>query len=181
MLFSYPLFFRTDFYRLLGTIPESIGNLSLNSLQLSGNSLIGTIPSSLGKSNIGLLYVDNNRVSGTLPSAFARKKLYALTLDNNELTGTVPAQFGQLGSQLMLISAAFNSFVGTLPEGVCHANACNFLYNAHLGCPNQSACKKCGLPLCNCGLVCYTSGDCAGGSCSTCSANRYGVKTCGGQ
>jgi hypothetical protein len=81
----------------------------------------------------------------------------------------------------MIISAAFNDFVGTLPSGICQANACNFLYNMHLGCPSQSACAKCGLPLCNCGNVCSTSSDCNGGSCPSCAKNGWGILTCGGK
>eukprot|EP01039_Chlorochromonas_danica_P006428 gene6428-7089_t len=167
--------------KLLGTLPASIGNLALDTLILSHNSLRGTIPSSIGKSNARLLYLDDNQLSGTLPSSLATNHLQGFTIDLNKLSGTVPSQFGQLGSQLIVINGAFNDFTGTLPVGVCSAVSCNFQYNAHLGCPSQSACGKCYLPQCNCGLVCYSNSDCAGGSCSTCSKGPWGYKTCGGK
>lgn len=163
------------------SLPESIGNLTLDSLIISHNALRGTIPKTIGNINARLLYLDDNQFTGTLPSSLANSHLQGIIFDLNKLTGTIPSQFGSIGSQLMLINGAFNNFVGTLPSGVCKANACNFQYNAHLGCPSQSACGKCALPLCNCGKVCYSANDCAGGSCSGCSSNSWGVKTCGGK
>lgn len=166
--------------RILGSLPPSIGNLTLENLFLSGNSLKGTIPSTLGNINARLLYLDNNLFTGTLPASIANNPLQGFTLDLNHLTGTIPKQFGDIGSQFIVISAAFNDFTGTLPSGLCQANSCNFQYNEHLGCPSQS-CTKCALPLCNCGKVCYTSNDCAGGSCPNCSTGPWGYKTCGGK
>ena len=166
---------------MLGTLSDSIGNLTLGRLILSGNNLRGTIPNTLGNMHLTLLYLDNNQFSGTLPKSIAKNPLQAFTLDINRLTGTVPAEFGDYGSQMMVISAAFNDFTGTLPIGVCSANACNFQYNAHLGCPSDNACKKCALPSCNCGKVCNLNSECAGGSCGSCSTGPWGYKTCGGK
>lgn len=166
--------------RVLDQIPSSIGNLTLTNLLLSKNSLRGTIPSTLGKLGARLLYLDNNQLTGTLPANIANNPLVGLTLDLNKLTGTVPAGFGDLGAQLMVISAAFNDFTGVLPSGICKANACNFQYNEHLGCPSTS-CTKCMIPSCNCGNVCYTASDCEGGSCPGCSNGPWGYKSCGGK
>ena len=160
-------------------MPPSIGNLTLTNLLLSKNSLTGTIPSTLGSLGVRLLYLDNNHFTGTIPSNIAKNPLVGLTLDLNKLTGAVPTSLGDIGAQFMVISAAFNDFTGTLPSGICKANACNFQYNMHLGCPSTS-CTKSALPLCNCGKVCYTSTDCADGSCPGCSTGPFGVKTCGG-
>lgn len=168
-------------FRILGTLPASVANLSLSSLILSGNLLQGTLPSNIGNIGARLLYLDNNKFTGTLPSSIAMKSLVGLTLDLNTFTGTVPNSLASIGSQLMVISAAFNSFTGVLPSGVCNANACNFQYNMELQCPSQAACGKCMLPLCNCGKVCYSSSDCSGGSCPGCSVGPFGVKTCGGK
>jgi len=165
--------------KILGTLSASIGNLSLSSLILSGNSFRGTIPSTIGNINSRLLYLDNNQFTGTLPSSLAMKSLQGFTLDLNKVTGTIPSSFGDIGSQLMVISAAFNSFEGKFPSGLCDANACNFQYNTHLECPFDSC--NCGIALCNCGHSCYTSSDCTDGSCSTCSKNGFGVHTCGGK
>jgi hypothetical protein len=164
----------------LGSIPPSIGNLSLSSLLLNHNSLRGSIPATLGNIGARLLYLDNNQLTGTLPASIAKNPLQGLTLDLNKLTGTVPGSFGDIGSQFMVISAAFNDFTGVLPSGLCQANACNFEYNAHLGCPSNS-CTKCMIPACNCGKVCYTSSDCAGGSCGSCAKGPWGYTTCGGK
>jgi hypothetical protein len=168
--------------RLLGTLPDSIGNLTLHRLILSGNNLVGTIPNTLGNKHatLTLLYLDNNQLTGTLPANLANNPLQGLTLDLNHLTGTIPSNYGDIGSQLMVISAAFNDFSGMFPSGLCHANSCNFQYNSHLKCPNDE-CKKCALPLCNCGKVCYSGGDCSGGSCGSCSRGPWGYTTCGGQ
>lgn len=165
--------------KILGTLPASIGNLSLSSLLLSGNDLRGTIPSSIGSINSRLLYLDNNQFTGTLPTSLAMKSLQGLTLDLNKLTGTIPSSFGDIGSQLMVVSAAFNSFDGKFPSGLCKANACNFQYNTYLQCPYDGC--NCGIALCNCGKSCYSSSDCSGGSCSSCSKNGFGVHTCGGR
>lgn len=145
---------------------------------MSHNKLSGTIPASIGNLKSRLLYLDNNLLTGTLPSSIGNSALTGLTLDLNYLIGTVPKSLGDIGSHLMVISAAFNSFTGTLPSGICNANACNFQYNMELGCPSQSC--KCGLPLCNCGKACNANSDCAGGSCPTCSKTAWGYKTCGG-
>jgi hypothetical protein len=156
-----------------------MGNLSITNFLLSKNTMTGTIPSSIGNLKARLLYLDNNHFTGTLPSSIANNPLVGLTLDLNKLTGAVPTSLGDIGSQLMVISAAFNDFTGVLPEGICKANACNFQYNMHLGCPSSS-CNKCALPLCNCGKTCYSSSDCEGGSCGGCAKGPFGVKTCGG-
>ena len=155
-------------------------HLTLTNLYLSHNSFRGTIPNTFGKLGSRLLYLDNNQLTGTLPANIANNPLVGLTLDLNKLIGTVPSEFGKIGAQLMVISAAFNDFTGTLPSGICQANACNFEYNAHLGCPSQS-CTKCMIPSCNCGKVCYTASDCAGGSCPGCSKGPWGYTTCGGK
>jgi hypothetical protein len=167
-------------FRLLGSMPSSLGNLSLTNLLLNNNALHGTIPN-FANSGLRLLYLSSNHFSGSLPASLAQNPLVGLTLDLNHLTGTVPKEFGDIGAQFMVISAAFNDFTGTLPSGVCKANACNFQYNEHLGCPSQSACSKCALPLCNCGLLCDANTDCEGGSCPTCSKGPWGYKTCGGK
>ncbi len=164
----------------MGSIPPSIGNLSITNLYLNHNSFRGVIPSTFDKLGVRLLYLDNNQLSGTLPANLADNPLVGLTLDLNKLTGTVASGYGDIGSQFMVISAAFNDFTGTLPSGLCSANTCNFQYNAHLGCPSQS-CTKCMIPSCNCGKVCYCASDCAGGSCPTCSKGPWGYTTCGGK
>lgn len=152
----------------------------MTNLLLSGNDLSGTIPNTLGKVGLKLLYLGSNKLSGTLPASIAENPLIGLTLDLNKLTGSIPSEFGKIGSQFMVISASFNDFSGIFPSGLCQANSCNFQYNPHLSCPSQS-CTKCMIPACNCGKVCYSSNDCAGGSCPGCAKGPWGYTTCGGK
>lgn len=177
MSIYYNLFF---FFRILGTIPPSLGNLSLVSLFLSGNSLRGTIPASLASANVRNLFLGYNQLTGTLPSVLAMKSLQELQLDDNKFSGTIPAAFGALGEQLLVVSASFNSLEGEFPSGLCLADFCYF-ENTNLECPTDVETCNCYIPRCNCGDVCYSNSDCSGGKCDSCSKNSIGVNTCGGK
>jgi hypothetical protein len=85
-----------------GTIPSIISGLtSLQSLDLSYNTIYGPIPSSVG-----------NLTS-----------LTTLLLDHNALNGTVPQELATLPN-LQTVDLSFNNFAGVLPAGLL--NVTNF-------------------------------------------------------
>lgn len=127
-----------------------------------------------------MLYLNLNQFTGTIPvSLAAMSSLEQLTLDSNKLTGSIPSALGDIGNHLLVVSAAYNSLVGTFPSGLCKADFCNFQYNSHLECPYDGC--DCYLDLCNCGTSCRADEDCSDGICGTCAKNSYGLNTCGGK
>ncbi|KAI3986466.1 hypothetical protein MKX01_037748 [Papaver californicum] len=77
-----------------GEIPEVIGNLSLNGLNLSRNAFSGTIPSTIG--NLA--------------------RLESLDLSQNKLTGKIPLELTGL-TFLSVLDLSFNKLVGKIPSG----------------------------------------------------------------
>ena len=72
-----------------GTIPSTISGLkSLQTLDLTSNSLVGTIPSTIsGLTSLQTLDLDTNSLVGTIPSTMsALTSLYSLDLNSNYLT-----------------------------------------------------------------------------------------------
>ncbi|KAA8537623.1 hypothetical protein F0562_027231 [Nyssa sinensis] len=127
---------------ITGTIPPSLGNLSLlNSLYLSDNLITGIIPPTLGQlpslsvlnlsqnlfkgsippslsalRNLTNLDLSSNFLSGPIPSGFGSlSSLQFLNLYNNSLTGSIPVQLANL-SQLIELDLGFNSLSGSVPE-----------------------------------------------------------------
>eukprot|EP00750_Incisomonas_marina_P014038 INCI17588.7.p1 GENE.INCI17588.7~~INCI17588.7.p1 ORF type:complete len:950 (-),score=102.56 INCI17588.7:268-2955(-) len=91
-------FFNASFNpRLSGTISNSVGEFTtLQTLDMSGNSLTGTIPNGIGS----LL------------------TLTSLSLSNNQCSGTLPLSLGSL-SDLRVLDLASNAFAGEVPQGIC--------------------------------------------------------------
>ncbi|GKC32033.1 receptor-like protein EIX2 [Tanacetum coccineum] len=82
----------TSFSGLSGTIPDSIGRLSmLEVLNLLGNQLNGSLPDSIGRlSLLKRLDLASNQFSGSLPNSLGQlSKLEALDFSSNFLTGVV--------------------------------------------------------------------------------------------
>eukprot|EP01084_Bolivina_argentea_P282141 482905_1 len=78
--------------RLYGTIPESIGNLSvLTYLSLYSNGLTGTIPNSIGNlSSLINLDLHSNKLTGTIPNSIGNLSLLiSLQLHSNRLYGDI--------------------------------------------------------------------------------------------
>ena len=80
-----------------GSIPDSIGLLTLTELTLRG--FHGNIPSRLGDLvELKRLVIQNTKLSGSIPSDLCRlTKLSSLVLDNNpQLKGSLPEEFNTL-------------------------------------------------------------------------------------
>ncbi|PRQ51316.1 putative non-specific serine/threonine protein kinase [Rosa chinensis] len=102
-----------------GPIPSNIGDVmpSLLELDISRNGLSGSIPLSLG--NLSLLttmVLSNNYLSGEIPHFWnSIPNLYLLDMSNNSLSGTIPRSMDSLGSLLFLILSS-NNLSGELPS-----------------------------------------------------------------
>ncbi|KAE9585123.1 putative protein kinase RLK-Pelle-DLSV family [Lupinus albus] len=81
-----------------GSIPKSLGRLSLATLSLLGNRLSGPIPSEIGLiASLENLILEDNQLNGTLPPSLGNlSKLLRLHLSGNNFTGTIPEEFSKL-------------------------------------------------------------------------------------
>uniref|UniRef100_A0A7N0TSI9 Protein kinase domain-containing protein n=1 Tax=Kalanchoe fedtschenkoi TaxID=63787 RepID=A0A7N0TSI9_KALFE len=130
---------------LSGKLPESLKYCrSLQTLDLSGNSLSGSIPPQICSWLPYLVTLDlsNNRLSGSIPAQIGDCKfLNTLLLSRNRLTGPIPPELGQL-DRLKRLSLAANRLAGPIPAKlVANFTAADFDGNGGL----------CGPPL---GLKC---------------------------
>lgn len=102
---------------LVGAIPEEIGNLDLEILDLSNNQLTGEIPAFIGNmSKLAHLYLYGNQLTGSIPSELGYlSELKACHLSNNQLTGNIPSELGNL-SLLEVLDLSNNQLTGTVPE-----------------------------------------------------------------
>ncbi|KAL3643939.1 Inactive LRR receptor-like serine/threonine-protein kinase bir2 [Castilleja foliolosa] len=106
-------------YGLTGGIPDALQFChSLQTLDLSSNSLTGSIPSRICDWLPYLVSLDlsGNRLTGSIPDDLANcSYLNSLILDNNQLSGHIPLQFSSLG-RLGRFSVANNDLSGTVPS-----------------------------------------------------------------
>ncbi|PQQ06520.1 uncharacterized protein Pyn_06538 [Prunus yedoensis var. nudiflora] len=102
---------------IMGSIPDSIGNLSsLVTLKLSYNLLEGKIPPSFGElGNLQRLYLERNRILGPIPDDLGKmSSLGLLDLGKNLIGGSIPPSLGNL-SQLRYLNLSTNSISGKFP------------------------------------------------------------------
>ncbi|KAK4339199.1 hypothetical protein RND71_040661 [Anisodus tanguticus] len=104
--------------RLTGTLPESLGQLSmLEYFSISNNRLTGTLPESLGQlSMLKYFSISYNRLTGTLPESLDQlSMLEHFSISYNRLTGTLPESLGQL-SMLEYFIISYNRLEGVVTE-----------------------------------------------------------------
>ncbi|KAI5665587.1 hypothetical protein M9H77_15440 [Catharanthus roseus] len=104
---------------LAGEVPGALQYChSLQTLDLSGNSLSGAIPSRICEWLPFLVSLDlsNNDLTGSIPEDLVNcSYLNTLVLDNNKLSGSIPFQFSSL-SRLKKFSVANNDLSGRVPS-----------------------------------------------------------------
>ncbi|XP_004298432.1 PREDICTED: probable LRR receptor-like serine/threonine-protein kinase At3g47570 [Fragaria vesca subsp. vesca] len=117
--------------QIVGTIPETLGNLnSLIFLGLDDNLFTSIIPSSFGKlQNLQFLALSTNRLSGWIPSSLGNlTHLFRLQLYANELEGIIPPDIGNCQS-LQLIDLSHNNLSGDIPSQVIGMSSLSDLLN----------------------------------------------------
>ncbi|EYU40963.1 hypothetical protein ABFS82_07G099400 [Erythranthe guttata] len=111
-----------------GTIPESIGNLSvyLEYMGIGGTQVRGNIPSGI-ENLVGLtsLYLSNSYFEGSIPPGIGKLfNLNILNLAENRFTGELPSLFGNL-SLINKLNLRGNNFSGAIPKSL--GNCTNML------------------------------------------------------
>ncbi|KAK3118677.1 hypothetical protein QOZ80_9BG0703920 [Eleusine coracana subsp. coracana] len=127
---------------LKGQFPDGLENCSsMNTLDLSSNSLSGPIPVDISKrlpfvTSLDLSY---NSFSGQIPESLSNcSYLNAVSLQHNKLTGMIPWQLAAL-DRLAQFNVADNKLSGQIPASLSKFPPANFA--------NQDLC---GSPLSNC-------------------------------
>ncbi|KAI4382562.1 hypothetical protein MLD38_008512 [Melastoma candidum] len=130
-------------FGLSGNVPMSLQNChSLQTLDLSGNSIGGNIPPQICDWLPYLVKLDlsNNDLTGGIPSdIFKCKFLNNLVLSNNRLSGPIPYEVSRL-DRLKDFSVAGNALSGSIPAELAKFGADSFTGN-----------NLCGKPLGSCG------------------------------
>ena len=111
-------------YRMHGTLPSALGNLSkLKVLSIEAFSLSGSIPTALGNlSNLEELTLHgwslrapDDGLSGSIPTQLGNlSKLKKLDFAHNDLSGSIPTELGNL-TKLQELSLTFNDLSGSIP------------------------------------------------------------------
>ncbi|KAF0934745.1 hypothetical protein E2562_028334 [Oryza meyeriana var. granulata] len=105
----------------MGSIPESVGNLSrkLETFVAHSNQITGGLPPTMANlSNLIAIYLYTNHLSETIPTHIMQlENLQMLNLHDNLMTGSIPTEAGMLSS-LVEMYLNDNKFVGSIPGGI---------------------------------------------------------------
>ncbi|KAI8531158.1 hypothetical protein RHMOL_Rhmol11G0115800 [Rhododendron molle] len=111
--------------KISGTIPPSIGNLSLLvGLSFRECNLQGEIPEGIAKlPRLTVLLFDFNKLSGNIPSSIYNiSTLIVFSVHFNQLEGSIPPDIGSKLPNLWCLSFARNSFTGMIPNSLSNAS-----------------------------------------------------------
>ncbi|KAK4490059.1 hypothetical protein RD792_000713 [Penstemon davidsonii] len=116
-----------------GSLPDSIGNLSINLsyLSIGGNRLHGTIPSSIGNLfGLTLLNFADNVLEGSVPFSIGNlNRVQEIYLGVNRFTNEIPFSFGNL-TLLNRLYLGENNFHGSIPQSLSNCRNLLTLYVA---------------------------------------------------
>ncbi|PQP96882.1 putative LRR receptor-like serine/threonine-protein kinase [Prunus yedoensis var. nudiflora] len=107
-------------YKLAGSLPPSIGNLTrLTGINLMNNSFHGEIPQELGRlRSLQALNLSQNSLGGKIPTNISHcTQLRVLDLKFNAITGSIPNNLRSLMS-LNHLELFRNSLTGTIPNWI---------------------------------------------------------------
>ncbi|KAL8269045.1 hypothetical protein R6Q59_002843 [Mikania micrantha] len=133
-------------FSLSGTLPDSLQYCrSLQSLDLSKNSISGSIPPEICTWLPYLVTLDlsGNSMSGDIPPEIQNCKfLNNLILSDNSFSGTIPYQIGQL-ERLKKLELSNNELTGSIPDDLSRFESDSFVENDGLcGAPLNTKCGR---------------------------------------
>ncbi|KAI3744552.1 hypothetical protein L1987_57635 [Smallanthus sonchifolius] len=133
-------------FSLSGALPDSLQYCrSLQSLDLSKNSISGSIPPEICTWLPYLVTLDlsGNSLSGSIPPEIQNCKfLNNLILSDNSFSGTIPYQIGQL-ERLKKLDVSNNDLSGSIPDDLSRFESESFVGNDGLcGPPINSKCSR---------------------------------------
>lgn len=103
-----------------GTLPNSLfdGLVSLQYIDISGNSIDGNLPPNIGLLNsLTKLILSGNRLSGQIPPGIGScSRLQLLDLSNNQLSGEIPGSIGKIMSLDIAVNLSSNDLSGPIPK-----------------------------------------------------------------